>query len=383
MDKLYYNKYKKYKNKYLNQIGGNPIISMSIKDHINLKNIFGNIVGQYIGYSGDKYKFKINDDIIFINKDKINQTYETKEEYVKDMTIVITTSPIKAHPNTDLIKEVFKSFKLVGLYNNPIIIMCDGAKINDKIGEKKGNVSKEMFYNYNLYIKELTSISPPNTTIVIRDKRYGFAQNVLNSCNYVKTKYICVVQHDQKFVRPISIPFNSIIDALDKNSDIKYVGLSSLSDIDHFKRLVTDSKFNLFTGQYLESLFGKDNNGDIGDIIKKKDDALIKEILNLNIKKYGIPITPLLFWYDKPHIISVDNIINFVFNAENKVSNFIEDSLGNKMINDVKINGYDTFKKYGCWVLIDKFGEPLVAHLKGRQFVTEEDKAKNQRIIYK
>ena len=65
---------------------------------------------------------------------------------------------------------------------------------------------------------------------------------------------------------------------------------------------------------------------------------------------YGLPIMPLLFWYDKPHICRTSYYKEYVFgskhlilktNKEISVKNFIEDSFGQVVKKNIKIGGYE------------------------------------------
>jgi hypothetical protein len=46
--------------------------------------------------------------------------------------------------------------------------------------------------------------------------------------------------------------------------------------------------------------------------------------------EFGMSLLPLIFFYDKPHICSLDYYLNFVFGPDNKVGkgDFIEETLG-------------------------------------------------------
>lgn len=47
------------------------------------------------------------------------------------LAIIITTSPIQSHPNTDIFDQSIESInKFESLSQVPIYIMCDGAKIS-------------------------------------------------------------------------------------------------------------------------------------------------------------------------------------------------------------------------------------------------------------
>jgi hypothetical protein len=54
------------------------------------------------------------------------------------ITVVVTTSPIKSHPSTELIERVFDTFHLGGhefAINCPKVIICDGCRVQDADSE--------------------------------------------------------------------------------------------------------------------------------------------------------------------------------------------------------------------------------------------------------
>ena len=118
--------------------------------------------------------------------------------------------------------------------------------------------------------------------------------------------------------------------------------------------------------------------------------------------EYGLPLYPLLFWYDKTHICSIDHYRNFVFrdqpttetrnaqeaktsSAQNRLDkidavpqwhaglfkpgDFIEDTFGHFMLSNIRSNGFQAHEKYGAYVY-DDGGGAIISHLDGRRFLT-------------
>jgi hypothetical protein len=70
--------------------------------------------------------------------------------------VVIVTSVVKSHPNTELMEKVVASFKRCrGLEACRIIIVCDGARKGDKYQPKKGRATQEALTNYDEYKRRL------------------------------------------------------------------------------------------------------------------------------------------------------------------------------------------------------------------------------------
>jgi hypothetical protein len=85
----------------------------------------------------------------------------------------------------------------------------------------------------------------------------------------------------------------------------------------------------------------------------------------------GLRLAPLYFWYDKPHVARVDHYRHFVFGQGRfKVGDFIEDTLGHAMLEDIRVQGVNAHASYGTWNLIcDEAGlRPTLRHFSGRHY---------------
>jgi hypothetical protein len=71
---------------------------------------------------------------------------------------------------------------------------------------------------------------------------------------------------------------------------------------------------------------------------------------------------------------------NFVFGGNRvKRRGFIEDKLGNSMLDNFRIHGCKAHAEYGTWIFDDLSSEPMVSHVHGRGFLLEEER--QQRIL--
>ena len=123
------------------------------------------------------------------------------------VTIVLVTSPIVSHPNTELLDKVVDSFQLVqDLSSCNLLIMADGVKIGN-FKPKKGSVPEVMVQNYNLYletIKQKISESDQEsiwsrTELIQIPHHVGFGHAVYHALKLCKTDYVLIVQHDHPF----------------------------------------------------------------------------------------------------------------------------------------------------------------------------------------
>jgi hypothetical protein len=210
----------------------------------------------------------------------------------EQLSIIITTSPIKSHPSTSLIDQTINSFKRTPhLIDCPIIILCDGFKTKssgNKNEYKSCVITEEVKEKYLEFISRLKkkylneepsneeineNISnndkddtndkkPSNVTIIVQNSNFGFSSNVKFGLEKVLTPFVMIVQHDQVFQRFVNI--EKVIESMTNNSDIHYVGMMSCSDRQYInKNYNSNSKFNSFY---------KDLEKEINDYVNTNED---------------------------------------------------------------------------------------------------------------
>ena len=287
------------------------------------------------------------------------------------LTIVITTSPASDHPETNLIELVLKSFELVeGLSGCKKVIVCDGYRIWKDCNFRNGRVDEIRLRNYEEYksnIKKMSERSEglwQHSTIMALTEHHGFGFAVKAALDLVHTDYVCVVQHDRTFMRPVD--FVEILQGMEKEGDrVGYVLLptSSTRNYAHAQRTRL--------GQY-----------------GLKGAALI------DVEGYAIPLTanskllPCLQWYDSTHICRTSFYRNFVFSEtrddgsgqEQRLccrGDFIEDRFGQAQIKDIQKLGMPAHAKWKTWLYHDGL-ERAVAHLNGRTFRKESNGVKGK-----
>ncbi|CAE7590368.1 unnamed protein product [Symbiodinium pilosum] len=182
------------------------------------------------------------------------------------------------------------------------------------------------------------------THVLSLDGHHGFGFAVKAALAEVKTQYVLVVQHDQEFIAGFDLP--AVLETMSRHPEIvKYVGLSSVSTLnyDHVMR----SKYGLSLRCTTE---------------------------------FGVPLMPLIFFYDKPHICSTTHYRNTIFGPGSSVrkGEFIEETLGVAQREDILQNGMDAHAKYGTFQLDyrDEHDRQLavVRHVNGRAFLSPEQR---------
>ena len=252
------------------------------------------------------------------------------------LTIIITTSPIASHPSTMMLDTLLSTFKLVGcaeLLECRKIIVCDGynppmarSKTRNPKYRRRKNISVREAANYELFVRRLRDDQAEHTgrslshvddytheekeeeeeeeegksigigsrvdriqrrasesTDILafgRGQRLGFALALREAIALVETDFVMVVQHDWAFLK--SFPLKRIVRAMCQFPEIKYVGLKSKSSLNYVETACV------------------------------RNPELRTEMVN-HEPKYGLPLYPLLFWYDKTHICSTAHYRNFVF----------------------------------------------------------------------
>lgn len=375
------------------------------------------------------------------------------------LTLIITTSPIKSNPSTEVIERSMESLKKGGpafAFECRKIIVCDGCRLKheednpDENGHRKvsvkytnvkqslrnGIVNTEQAENYSMYKHNLKQLcanakndhnSPfQNTEIVELDERhgYGFAlRHVLRE--YVKTQFVCVVQHDRTLMRPT--PINETVHSMWRHPFIKYVGMSMRSNLlyrDIFAGKYGRSYLNDFDSSVLRlpELVVKNTDygpnsvsvnsvdcdsstvfGSIQSLIETYRASAQGEIPQTACTNSGpcnqvivsssaltegmhqIILVPTLFWYDNVHICDTSHYRDFIFHQKYKMvarGGFVEDKVSPVLKRTVERLGFkDGHSRFGCYLLDDASGMFFTGHLDGGSYLTS--KAKEELRIMK
>ncbi|KAI1502050.1 hypothetical protein F5X99DRAFT_171568 [Biscogniauxia marginata] len=311
----------------------------------------------------------------------------------KLVTLIITTSPTPSAPSTELIEAIISSFRnhCLDLLSCRVILVLDTY---DRVGPearlKKGQVTVKGASEVDLYKSNVKSLilkeyyredenniliqhpdaeaeygSPciatnfvPYSTTQTEDKRVtfieparrlGFGLAVRSALRVTETPYVWVHQHDWPLVSVV--PLRSILEVMqnsegDDNMPVKYVCLPSVRMLSYavsphvlqfpaLRNLTTSLKRN-FTPP-----------SEPGD---------------------GIPLTPLFFWHDKPHIASTAHYLSRVFPTRLAMMRgaFIEDTIGHRAREQMKEGNW---AKWACWLYYPNEGrQPCLRHLHGRKW---------------
>lgn len=306
------------------------------------------------------------------------------------LTLIITTSPTPSAPSTALLSSVLESFRshCIPLLTCRVIVVFDTyERITSMARLKKGCVTQKGAEDYNKYKQNCRDLflqqykknthytnytysrseaeygSPNSTTPVsctitstedslvtfidVVDRRLGFGLAVRTALRVVETPYAWVHQHDWALIQhvPISLLLG-IMQAynLDIERPIKYVCLPSSRRMTY----ATSDQVTPFPELRALSHLLTDNYSSPND------------------PSTTVPLTPMFFWHDKPHIASTAHYLQRVFPSRLAMSrgNFIEDTIGHVARNQMKEGQW---AKWATWLYNPSSGtQHCLKHLHGR-----------------
>ncbi|KAK0616744.1 hypothetical protein B0T14DRAFT_588969 [Immersiella caudata] len=352
------------------------------------------------------------------------------------VTLIITTSPTPSAPSTELLDQILQSFErhCPTLSECRVILVLDTY---DRVGSasrlKKGQVLPEgaacfeqykenakrvilEHYSrnsenlndddgYNSSAPDLMSVSyaeaeygadtyhqttnAANLTITRTQdhritfiepaQRIGFGLAVRSALRLATTPYVWIQQHDWSLVS--DIPLGPLLDLM-----IQQQRFSSSSpsqdpeDLSSHNTLSVPIKYVCFPSVRMLSY---------AISAHVRDFAALRALTNLykgtfsppsstSQPKVKIPLTPLFFWHDKPHLAETEHYLAQVF--PNRLAmprgGFIEDTVGQRARDEMKSG---LWRKWACWLYYPEEGKKLcVRHLKGRTWRGTEAEARKK-----
>lgn len=313
----------------------------------------------------------------------------------KYLTVIITTSPVPTAPSTELITAVLDSYK----ENCPYLLTCHVImvfdtydQITDKARLKKGQVTADLGQAYGEYKDNVKAVvigrfCKAPTDVVVSDEdseaeygsdgrctnvvhfrtsrthdqrvtfvepaqRLGFGLAVRTAIRLAATPYVWIQQHDWALIADIPIgPILQIMRGSESKPDVpvKYVCLPSIR------------------------MLGYANSDDVTRFQALRDlTSTLNRTFPTTSQLQGIPLTPLFFWHDKPHIASTSHYLNVVFPSSLSMQrgSFIEDSTGQIARTQMKEGNW---QKWACWLYYPEDGKKLcLRHLQGRLYKGSE-----------
>ncbi|KAI0376785.1 hypothetical protein F5Y04DRAFT_265755 [Hypomontagnella monticulosa] len=316
------------------------------------------------------------------------------------LTVIITTSPTPSAPSTELISAILSSFRSyckVLLSCRIIIVFDTYDRISTHARLKKGQVTPEGARTFHLYKENVKALalrelncaghaqdlrrgqgeaefgysgveanSIPFSTWSTADKRIifiepskrlGFGLAIRSALRLTETPFVWVQQHDWPLVS--DIPVESLLNIMqltecDKRNPVKYVCLPSI-------RLLS----------YADSAHVMEY-----PMLKAFTASLKRDFITESGTR--IPLTPMFFWHDKPHIASTEHYLSRIFPTRLSMlrGGFIEDTIGQRARNQMKDGEW---AKWATWLYYPDNGLRLcLRHLRGRTWEGTEKELKKK-----
>ncbi|RYC62909.1 hypothetical protein CHU98_g3297 [Xylaria longipes] len=311
------------------------------------------------------------------------------------VTLIITTSPTPSAPSTDLISDILASFKL----HCPVLLSCRVIVVfdtYDRIGEsmrlKKGQITAEGAKAVELYktnVKDLVlgewypekaqasrvfvhseglaeygsphlaenhvalsilQADDKRVTFIEPAGRIGFGLAVRSALRVTETPYVWVQQHDWPLAR--DIPLESLVEVMqaseaDTSVPVKYVCLPAI------RMLSYATSAHVLQFPTLRALTAK---------LKRDFPTTSRPDVA------SVPLTPLFFWHDKPHIAATAHYLARIFPSRLAIArgDFIEDHVGQRARTQMKEGNW---AKWACWLYYPGDGkEVCLQHRHGRKW---------------
>ncbi|KAH6886285.1 hypothetical protein B0T10DRAFT_516308 [Thelonectria olida] len=306
------------------------------------------------------------------------------------LTVIITTSVTPSSPSTDLVSSVLDSFK----QHCPSLLKCRAIVVFDGYDQvvttarlKKGCVTRDQARDFDAYrenVKDLIlsqylhgsdstvltrgdaeaeygsahgahNVVPYATsqthdkrvTFIEPTRRLGFGLAVRSALRMTETPYVWVQQHD--WVMVSDFPIEPLLEIMmnsksDPEIPIKYVCLPAVRMLSYAA------------------------SADVVDFpaLKNLASTLKRDFQPKMDSDVTVPLTPMFFWHDKPHVASTSHYLERVFPSRLAMlrGDFIEDKIGQRARAQMK-DGLWT--KWATWLYYPDEGKQLcLRHLQGR-----------------
>jgi hypothetical protein len=343
------------------------------------------------------------------------------------LTVIVTTSPIRSNPSTELLERVFETFRNGGhdfAYKCRKLIVCDGCRQRTEATSKRHNNVKQSLRNgivdseqleryaqFKAALRELCANASEdslfcNTSVEELEVRqgYGFAlRHCLREC--VSTPYVIVIQHDRTFMRPT--PIYETVKAMWQHPNIKYVGMSMRSNLlyrDQFlgkygksympamsSCILRPPALMLDACDYGPNSHSTENMEYSGNELLRENIQALSETYSASQQnidhvdwtksnplppgKWQLSLTPTFFWYDNVHICETAHYRDFIYNPKFKMvvkGGFVEDKLSPVLKKTVERFGLvEGHARFGCFLLDDHSGMFFTGHLDGGTYLGE------------
>ncbi|KAK8052379.1 hypothetical protein PG993_003764 [Apiospora rasikravindrae] len=323
------------------------------------------------------------------------------------LTVILTTSITPSAPSSELIEAILQSFQrhCPSLTSCRVIVVFDSYdQIVPQARLKRGQVTAEQASNFDLYkvnVKKLVleqyfpgrneevplSVSKgeaefgspcivtnsvpfearqtcdKQVTFIEPSRRLGFGLAVREALRLTETPYVFVAQHDWSIIA--DIPIEHMLHVMQASESdpavpVKYVCLPAVRMLSY---AVHADVIRHRALRELTSTLKRDFPFPSSSSISS--DGSGSEELEAG-RTTSVPLTPMFFWHDKPHICSTAHYLARVFPSRLAMlrGDFIEDKIGQRARTQMKEG---LWSKWATWLYYPDEGKQLcLRHLHGR-----------------
>lgn len=314
------------------------------------------------------------------------------------LTVILTTSVTPSAPSSELIEAILQSFRnhCPSLTSCRVIVVFDSYdQIAPQARLKRGQVTAEQASNFDMYkinVKKLVlgqyfpgqndiplsvtkgeaEFGSPNivnnsvpfearqtsdkqVTFIEPSRRFGFGLAVREALRLTETHYVFVAQHDWSIIA--DIPIKNLLHVMQASESdpavpIKYVCLPAVRMLSY--AVHADVIRHRALRELTSTLKGDFPVVSSTSLESKSDPSA------------SVPLTPMFFWHDKPHICSTAHYLARVFPSRLAMlrGDFIEDKIGQRARTQMKEG---LWAKWATWLYYPDEGKQLcLRHLHGR-----------------
>ncbi|KAI1488600.1 hypothetical protein F5X96DRAFT_644871 [Biscogniauxia mediterranea] len=355
------------------------------------------------------------------------------------ITLIITTSPTPSAPSTELVEATLAGFRahcpdLLSRGCRVVVVLDTYDRVGASARLKKGQVTPEgaaladayrrnvralvlREYGYGEPDLELELQSGPNAiaeygspcietnavayattrtpdrrvTFIEPERRLGFGLAVREALRAAATPYVWVQQHDWPLVR--RVPLRGIVEVMRASEEdeedgdvppVRYVCLPSVRMLAYaasahvlkfpaLRRLTAGLKREFVVPSTTTTTTTMTTTPDmvaVSEGEKEEEEGA----------STSIPLTPLFFWHDKPHVASRAHYLARVFPSRLAVPRgaFIEDTIGHRAREQMKDGNW---AKWACWLYYPDEGRRVcLRHLNGRKWRGAEEEMRKKEM---
>ncbi|AEO64411.1 uncharacterized protein THITE_2110546 [Thermothielavioides terrestris NRRL 8126] len=328
------------------------------------------------------------------------------------LTLIITTSPTPSAPSTELLSQILASFRehCPELTACRVILVLDTYDhVSSTARLKKGHVTAEGAAKYaeykenakRLILREyapgghdqreqdllaehgeaefgstayaqqtnavplaITRTRDGRVVFVEPSQRLGFGLAVRSALRLTRTPYVWIQQHDWTLVS--EIPLGPLLALMQQHSQPDVAG----EDQDGLAAVKVPIKYVCFPSVRMVEYARSDHVMQFPALraltYLHKQDFTVAAPEDGRWRPAKIPLTPLFFWHDKPHVAETAHYLAQVFPKRAAVPRgaFIEDTVGHRARAEMKDGRW---REWACWLFYPGEGKRLcLRHLKGR-----------------